>query len=458
MNITAAIFKALKTEPYRFQLKGIRFIQRHDGKALIADEMGLGKTLQAVAWLAIRPDLRPAVIVCPSSVKYVWQDESLKHAGLLTEVLTGKTPYPTFSDILILNYDILEKWSDCLLQLNPKVFIMDECHYAKNPKASRTKACMKMAKNLPHIIAMSGTPILNRPVEFFPVLHMIQPEIFKSFWPYAMRYCGARKGKWGWDFSRATHVEELHEKLTGGMMIRRMKADVMSDLPPKQRIVIPMDANNMKVYRKAEDDFIEWLASFDTEKARRAARAVGLTKIGYLKKLAAEGKLKEGIKWVENFLETGKKLVLFTTHTYILESLQKKFPKIAVRVDGSTKLRERKKNIKTFQESQKCRLFLGNLKAASEGITLTAADTTCFFELGWTPAAHNQAEDRVHRIGQESDSVTAFYLIARGTIEEDILDLLEAKRQVIGDILDGKDVANSNLFAEVAKKMKGRKK
>jgi SWI/SNF-related matrix-associated actin-dependent regulator 1 of chromatin subfamily A len=403
--------------------------------------MGLGKTYQTIAWLSINPHLRPAVVICQATLKWNWKEELWRHARLRARVLEGTMPTLVHNhrDIFIINYDILAKWAKALKGLTPKVVVIDEVQKIKNRRAVRTKACQSLAKIADHVIGLSGTPILNRPIEFFPILNMIDRARFPSFWNYAFQYCDPKRGfrGRGWDFRGSSNLEELHRTVSP-LMLRRKKAEVLTQLPPKIRTVIPLRLSNRAEYRRAELDFIDWLRSKKGEEAaERAKKAQALVQLGSLKELAAEGKLSSIISWVADFLEdTNRKLVLFTEHLAITTQLASAFP-MAVTVDGSVAPKDRLAAVKAFQERPERRVFIGNIQAAGTGLTLTAADAVAFVELPWTPAEVDQAEDRILRIGQTSDRVEAFYFIALGSIEEDHLELLDKKRQVVSQILDG---------------------
>jgi len=428
---------------YPFQLEGVNFIESRDGNALLGDEMGLGKTVQALAWLALHPEKRPAVIICPASLKLNWKRETQTWLGIDTklEVLSGnpeKNPAQNQNGIFIINYDIIGKWVEWFRRIKPKVIIADECHFFKNSATKRTKAIQKMARMSNHFLALSGTPAVNRPIEVFNAIKIINPGLFPNKMNFARRYCNAHYNGFGWDFTGASHIEELHRILTDTLMIRRLKADVLKELPPKVRTVVPIELNNRKVYDLAEADFIAWVQSTRGNiAAAKAKQAEALARIEALKQLTIRGKIKSVIQWIENYLDTDGKLVVFATHKETIAELMNHFGNIAVKLDGSSSQTERDMAVHQFQNNPEVRLFVGNLKAAGVGLTLTASSTTCFIELGWTPGDHNQAEDRVHRIGQEADSVNAYYLVADNTIERDILELIDKKRKVLDALLDG---------------------
>ncbi len=212
----------LKKQLFPFQKQGVAFIEKRNGRALIADEMGLGKTIQAAAWLQLHPEKRPAIILCPASLKLNWAKEIRETLSTKdkVQILQGTKPYPITGSIIIINYDILNNWVESLQAIHPQVLIIDEMHYVKNSSAIRTKATKKLAKGIPHIIALTGTPIVNRPVEGFNIFQILDRNLFPNFWAYVHRYCGAHHNGFGWDFSGASNKEELNQILTSTIMIR----------------------------------------------------------------------------------------------------------------------------------------------------------------------------------------------------------------------------------------------
>jgi SWI/SNF-related matrix-associated actin-dependent regulator 1 of chromatin subfamily A len=434
----------LDSRLYQFQKDGVLFARDRGFRALIADEMGLGKTAQALAamWLCGK---WPAVAVVPASVKLVWAREAATWLpGLRVNVLSGrKNGGLPPADLYVLNYDILGARLEELLALKPQFVVTDECHYLKNSKAQRTHAVKALCKDVPHVVALSGTPIVNRPVEFFNALNIVRPEAFPSFWRYAQDYCGAHRNKYGWDFSGATNIEKLHDLLVRTVMVRRLKADVLKDLPPKVRAVVPLEMEDRRGYDRLERELAAWV------KENRNAHAEALGRIEQLKQAAFARKSGAAMSWIEDFLETGQKLVVFCTHTASVDAVMQAFPGISVRVDGRDSQEARQAAVDRFQGDDGIRLFVGNIKAAGVGITLTAASNTCFLELPWTPGDADQAEDRVHRIGQEADSVTAWYLLADASIETDIARLIDDKRRVLAQVMDGKEVEAGSTLGEL---------
>lgn len=437
---------------YPFQNKGVAFIEINEGRALIADEMGLGKTIQALAWLQLHIEKRPAIIVVPASLKLNWKREAetwLPHPKV--EILSGSNPWQPKGEIIIINYDVLPNWVEQLKRIKPQVIITDECHYYKNNKAKRTKAVKMLSKGVPHVIALSGTPIVNRPIEIYNAISIINRDLFPNYMDYARKYCNVKYNGFGWDFSGASNTQELHNRLSNTIMIRRLKKDVLPDLPDKTRSFVPMELDNAEEYWKAESHFIEYVREVkDDLAAERASRAEALASIEILKQLAVKGKLTGVTDWVRDFLDIDGKLVVFATHQLVINHLMHEFGEIAVKIDGTCSSIQRQQAVDLFQNQNEVRLFIGNIQAAGVGITLTAASNVAFIELPWTPGALTQAEDRCHRIGQK-DSVNIHYLLATGTIEEKIAKLLDYKRGVLDSVLDGKDSDQESLIGELIK-------
>lgn len=448
---TALTKSGIKCELFPFQKDGVAFLHSRKGRALIGDEMGLGKTIQALAYLQLHREHRPAVIVCPASLKLNWakeiRDTMNPCPGI--QILEGRTPYRINKEIIIINYDILQYWVQALLSISPKIIIADECHAFKNNDALRTKAVKLLAKPVPHFIALSGTPIVNRPIEIYNAISIINPSVVPGFWKYAQRYCGAKHNGFGWDFSGASNTDELHKILTDSIMIRRKKADVLKDLPDKLYSFVPMTLSNIQEYDAIERDVIGYLRQAKGEEAAdRASNAEIMVQMEMLKQAAVRGKLNAAIEWIGEFLESGEKLVIFAIHKFVIDRLMEKFGTIAVKIDGSTSMTDRNTAVERFQKDDKIRVIFGNMQAMGVGLTLTAASNVGILELPWTPGELKQAEDRCHRIGQKF-TVGIHMLLAVGTIEEDIARLLDKKRKVLDAVLDGIETKSESLLSEL---------
>jgi len=429
--------------PFPFQIEGLRAIDyTFDGRSLIAWDMGLGKTLTTL-WYTQRRERWPALVVCPSTLKWVWEREArrigiddvavIQGRGALGESLPG-------TKLTIINYDVLSYWKKRLTKKNLGMLIFDECQFLKNHTAKRTKAARSISRKSRRLLALSGTPILNRPIELWPVLNMIDPIRFNSRFRFAQRYCDPKSNGFGMDYSGASNIEELNELLLDSVMIRKRKLEVIKELPQKMRQVVPIDMENPIEYERADDDFIGWLQEVSPDKVQGAKKAKAVVKVGELLRLAARLKLKATIEWVNNFLEDGDKIVLFARHKFVIKELHNAFHKSVV-VDGSVTGKRRMAAVDKFQKGN-ANVLIGQIDAAGVGLTLTAAADVAFIELPWQPGAVTQAEDRCWRIGQDR-TVWIHYLVAVDTIEERLCSILQDKQEVVDAILDGKKVDGS---------------
>jgi SWI/SNF-related matrix-associated actin-dependent regulator 1 of chromatin subfamily A len=425
-----------------FQTAGVVYALRQR-RTFIADEQGLGKTIQALAAIEA-DDAYPAIIVCPASLKLNWLRECARWLpGRRAEPLSGRRGPLPLAEIVVVNYDVLEARADALADLEPGALVLDESHYVKNPKAARTKAAIDLGSRLPERalrLALTGTPLVNRPRELVPQLRALgRLGDFGSGASFERRFDGQ------------VARERLHWHLRSTCYVRRRKDEVLTQLPPKRRITVPVPLANEHDYRHLEEDLVDWLrhAVQDprllAERIDSALRAEALVKLNALRHVAARGKLHAAIEWIKTFLESGERLVVFAHHRDIQAELVRAFPRGA-RILGSDSVEERQRNVELFQrERGGAPLCICSLEAASHGFTLTAAASVAFLELGWTPAKHDQAEDRVHRIGQDRH-VTAWYLLAADTIDERIAALIDYKRAVVGSVTDGTSGAEAAVI------------
>lgn len=445
------------TRLYKFQREDVQQVHRFFGRALIANEMGTGKTVEALAYVyyCMKAD-GPVVVVCPASIKWNWQNECLHHFGMRAIVLEGKKPPKSFgrgipkTTLIILNYDILSAWLETLKRLQPKLIIGDEVHYIKTRSAQRTKAFKALCEGVKKVILMSGTPLTNRPTELWPSLNILRPDRYPSFFTFANRYSHMQQTPWGMKFLGAQRLPELHETLVRRCMIRRTKAEVLSQLPKKTRIVIPIDLRNYKEYETAEKDFVRWLRKTYPQRRSKNWRAERMVKMGYLKRLVGQLKLRQLEEWIDNFLEENDgKLLVFGVHRAILHHLHERYKHLSVLVTGQVKGKERQNQFDRFTKQSRIRVFFGNIIAAGIGWNATAANTVLFAELDWVPGNHIQAEDRIHRIGQFRPS-TCFYLVARNTIEELLVKVIQKKQEVLDQTLDGKKgVSGMDIYDQI---------
>jgi SWI/SNF-related matrix-associated actin-dependent regulator of chromatin subfamily A-like protein 1 len=433
-----------------FQWAGVRYLL-DKRRAFLADEQGLGKTVQALAALEA-DDAFPAVVVCPASLKLTWEREAAKWLPHRSRVVvTGRGAVAPRADLVIVNYEIVADHRDSLTRARPQAVVLDESHYCKNPRAKRTQAVRKLVAALPNgslRLALSGTPVTNGPQEIVPQLRILgRLEEFGSGAQLKRRFKGNGA------------EERLHWHLRRRCFVRRLKRDVLPQLPDKRRVVIPVALNNEQEYRLAERDVVAWLRQQPLDlseldaKIARVLRAERLAQINTLKQLAAKGKLAAAVAWIHDFLESGEPLVVFAHHQEVQDAVIAHFPD-AGHLLGRDSARRRDEEVRRFQDGTGPQLLVCSTAVAGHGITLTRASNVAFLELGWTPAQHDQAEDRCHRIGQH-DAVTAWYLLAAGTIDETIAELLTAKRGVVGAVTDGARDLGGSLVDEVVKALAG---
>jgi SWI/SNF-related matrix-associated actin-dependent regulator 1 of chromatin subfamily A len=477
------IMPNLGREPRPHQIEGIS-IGATTGSILIADEPGLGKTGEALGILEAR-GAYPAVVISPAVGKIHWLREAeiwLPHRTVA--IADGKTIPET--DIIIATWDFMgrsikreeqppkgkrkpkktpEDFRNLpsLILKKPLGVVFDESHMAKNSGTLRAQSARLLSSVASTRICLTGTPIESRPIELASQLEIlgIMDKIFGSWWAYAKRHCGAHRTRFGIDANASRHLGELHEKLRrSGHYLRRLKS-MVTDLPPKSRVTIPVSITNRADYKKAEADVIAWIGRrAAADKAfrdsiahlsiveqriliqerretaeERAAKAEALVRIEALKQVAARGKLAATYEWIDSFLESGEKLVVFAWHNEIVEAIVSRYGKAAVRITGND-IRNRQANVDKFQGDPACRICVCNLRAGGVLLTLTAASNVLFVELGWTPTGMIQAEDRCHRIGQ-NDRVTAWYLLSTQTIEEEIYELIRSKMGTVAAVTDG---------------------
>jgi SWI/SNF-related matrix-associated actin-dependent regulator of chromatin subfamily A-like protein 1 len=438
-----------------FQRAGVSYLLSQR-RAFLADEQGLGKTIEALATLEA-DGAYPAVVVCPASLKLNWMREierwlPNRSAQALTGTGVPLAPIPA-AEITVVNYDILAARLSSLTALAPRALVLDESHYCKNAAAKRTQAVARLSATLDSealVLALTGTPVMNRPPELISQLRIIgRLADFGSGAQFGRRFRGPD-----------AHVR-LHWHLRSRCFVRRLKADVLPQLPAKTRTVVPVELDNDPEYRLAERDVIAWLRSRPLDlgeldaKVAAALRAERLVRLNALKKLAAHGKLHAALAWIHDFCTSGERLVVFARHREIQRAVIERFPH-ALHILGEDTHAARDASLHAFQatDSSENQLIVCSIEVAGQGLTLTQASNVAFLELDWTPAKHDQAEDRCHRIGQQ-DAVNAWYLLAAGTIDETIATLLERKRAVIGAVTDGRPEDDEAIVDALARELTG---
>lgn len=415
-----------------FQKDGVCSAVRRQGRILIADDMGLGKTIQGIAIAAYYREEWPVLVVTPSSVRFAWKEAFLRWMPSLSEeqvtvLVTGSDQIDLLHQVIITSYDLLTKKTEELCS-RFQVVILDESHFIKNPKTARTRACQKALSKARRVVLLTGTPALSRPIELYTQICAVQPKCFPGMQEFGIRYCNGQKNQWGWDFSGSSNMHELQLFLQRTVMIRRLKADVLSQLPAKQRQVVLLDPSYMKSAGKVMQHMAREM--HNTKLQAMEKRGVLLA---YFHETGIH-KTKAVCKYIEDLVEGDQKFLCFAHHQAVLDSICDLLMRKScnhIRIDGKTSAESRKQLCDKFQYDDMCRVAMLSITAANAGITLSSASLVIFAELFWNPGILTQAEDRVHRIGQQN-CVVIQYLVAKGTADDYIWPLICNKLDTLG--------------------------
>ncbi|NXE60875.1 SMAL1 protein, partial [Calcarius ornatus] len=417
-----------------FQREGVNFAISRRGRLLLADDMGLGKTIQAICIAAYYQQEWPLLVVTPSSVRFTWKEAFHRWLPSLspgsTNVIVSGKDNLTGSLINIISFDLLSRM-DKQLKSTFQVVIVDESHFLKNTKTARCQAAMPLLKAAKRVILLSGTPAMSRPAELYTQIAAVQPSFFPLFHSFGLRYCDARKMPWGWDYSGSSNLTELKILLEESIMIRRLKSDVLSQLPAKQRkmVVVAPEGISAKTKAALAAEAKKMAKGYESKQQEKEALLVYFSR-------TAEAKIRSVVEYILELLESGNnKFLVFAHHKIMLDAVVAELKKKHVehiRIDGSTSSAERQALCQKFQLSEKQAVAVLSLTAANMGLTLSAADLVVFAELFWNPGILIQAEDRAHRIGQTS-SVNVHYLVAKGTADDYLWPMIQEKIKVLGE-------------------------
>jgi len=411
---------------------------------ILADDMGLGKTTSTII-AALETGSKKILIVCPASLKINWEREIANYSDRSVYIAEGKK-YSTEADFVIVNYDILKNFHDIkdkdnslFSQSNFELVILDEAHMISNSQAQRTKIINNFVKQIKRVWLLTGTPMTSRPMNYYNLLSIIESPVAQNWMAYAIRYCQGYQFRAGnrkvWNVTGASNLEELRDR-TSKQILRRLKEDVL-DLPDK--IITPVYLRTTsKEYKELMGEYYEWV---NNKKEGSSSLTVQFSKLMKVRKVIANEKVKQTIEFVENIIEQGKKVIIFTNFTDTLQLIHNHFGKQSVYLDGSCSKVQRQFAVDQFQENEKIKVFVGNLKAAGVGLTLTSAEVVIMNDLSFVPAEHAQAEDRAYRYGQKNN-VLVYYPIFENTIEGVIYDILNKKKKVIGTVM-GDEVSDN---------------
>lgn len=440
---------------YKFQQEALDFIEESNGRAILGDEMGLGKTVEALSWAEQHPEIMRALIICPANVLYKWEAECGKWwPEMPCEVIeTSKDPVG-YRPCTIVTYTIATKRVLELAAIDWDLVILDEFHYIKNYKAKRTTATQAIARASKYVLLLSGTPMLNRPMELFNGLNLVDSTSWPNPFVFGHRYAGGLTER-GW-FKGSSNEDELQRRLQP-YMIRRLKSEVLEELPNLQRVYIPVDIPNMKDYRLVRAQVREALKSLDPNHKGYFVNA--LDKLNALRRVVGIGKAQVAIEWADEFLsQTEGKLVIYAHHQENIEAIREALhDKYGVyTITGDTSPKSRASRIAEFQRPGRPRI-MAITSAGGEGIDLFGLDgvdssTLLMVEREWNPAMEEQVESRLHRMGQKN-AVNAYYLAARKTVDDKFYHLVERKRDILKKVIGAAKV--STLVLDLLEALEG---
>jgi SWI/SNF-related matrix-associated actin-dependent regulator 1 of chromatin subfamily A len=415
-----------------YQLAALDFLNKVGGRGLIADEMGTGKTVMSLAWAASNPTVRPVVVVVKAALKTQWARQISRWCPNEKVVIcNGKRTRAVTSDFYVINWDILTYWVNdvgnfrgCSGSIG--MVISDEVQATGNPSSQRTKAWARLIKRAPHHISLSGTPFTTRPAQFYSILHDLAAPLFPNYHRYLNRYCAPKWNGFGWDYNGASNVAELSD-LVKDLMIRRTKAEVLPDLPKKQTEVIYLEC---KEHSMTVEEFMEKLQEQGSTNLPLNVDTL------FLYNDKRDALISYITDWLEDTVDM--QLVIYAWHRAVVEDLAHTFAKYStVMFYGGLNDKERQAAIDGFKNGT-YRIFVANMQSGGVGVDglQEVCRTAMFAEFSMVPADHLQAEDRLHRIGQETP-VDIQYLVSVDSIEEKWMKILSARSTVMGNILDG---------------------
>ena len=423
-------------------------------KYILADDMGLGKTTSTVI-ASLESGSKKTLVICPASLKINWLREIKNYTDRSVSIVEGKKWES--ADYVIVNYDIIKNFhsesskdESIIMNENFDLVIIDEAHYIQNKKASRTLLCNDIANKVGKVWLLTGTPMTSRPINYFNLLELVDSPVAQNWMAYVRRYCNGFQFQAGrrkvWNVNGSSNLEELRDR-TKNTILRRLKEDIL-DLPDK--IITPIYLNlKSDTYKALMGEYYDWYRNTEESKSL----ALQFSKLMKVRQVISLEKIKNTIEIANSAIDQEKKVIIFTNFTDTLNQFVDYFKKDCVYLDGSCSKTQRQEAVDKFQNDDKVKVFIGNLKAAGVGITLTAAEVVIMNDLSFVPSDHSQAEDRAYRIGQ-NNKVSVYYPIFENTIEGKIYDILIKKKNifetVMGDNLNEIDVAEEilNLITE----------
>jgi SNF2 family DNA or RNA helicase len=425
-----------------YQRAGVDYARKRR-RLFIADEMGLGKTLQAIVSLELmaqETSVWPTVVACPSNLTLNWVREWQKWVPerRVAAVRDRKNfPGEGTYDVVVVGYGNFTSWETLLK--GHRAYVFDESHYLKNATAQRTRSAIKITRRLPKevpILCLTGTPVTSRPAEYAAQLEIMgKIDTFGGRWGFYRRYCNAHRDGFGkWVLTGHSHLEELNDRLRSTCYIRRTKDQVLTELPPVMHstVILLGSGHHIQAYRRAEEDLASWMR----DSGGSSDVPTHLARISVLRRLAAEAKMVDVVDLVQSKVDSGLKVVVAAHHRDIVNALAAKFG--GLKIQGGMSVDDVEDAKRRFQDLsvEESPVIVISIQAAKTGHTLTAAQDIVFMELPWTPADVQQTYSRLHRIGQPG-SVTATYALLESSIDEEIMALIEKKRDVVAEATGG---------------------
>jgi SNF2 family DNA or RNA helicase len=491
---------------YGFQKGFVDFvnakIKNNRFNVLLADEMGVGKSISSIA-LINKLKLKKILIVCPNHLKYNWKDELEKWLiePLKIQLIKSGKDIDKNNDIFIINYEsVIEnrkvgksKGNEIIREnkkftiLNDMEFdllVMDESHYLSNLRSKRTKALQKLSKNSVHKVALSGTPMKNRPFELFPVLNILRPDIFPNYFQYAKRYCNLQKTPWGYDYKGSSNLKELYQILDSELMLRRLKKEVLKQLPSKTRTFMTISGNISKKYKQIYKELEDTLNTIKKDRDKKSIMSVeeikeykkllkrkelteleqtrfddlklkyenrekfmnllkngkttAFEKIQEARKEAFQCKLKDLVEFIDSTVKQDESCVVFVYHKEAFKTLKERLEHLKINVlgfSGDSNIEERHAQVQRFQEGEG-HVFISTLATGSTGITLTRSSVVIIAQVDWSTDVMKQAEDRCLRIGQDK-AVSVYYPVLKNSIEVHISNVVKEKINIVDKAIEG---------------------
>lgn len=462
---------------FPFQIEGVKAAEKANMNFLFADEMGLGKTTEVLATILLhKTECLPVAVICKSSLKANWSLEISRWFGIETLTYTienANTRVPLKCSFYIFSFDILRRFNGKIVELFQKIgiktIVIDECQHIKNQNSQRSKAVQEICKVATYKLAASGTPIKNHAAEYFPILNILRPQTFRYYQSFVRDWCDSYWNGYQYKVGGIKNIKRFRE-YTKEFIIRRERKEVLPDLPSLNRMYTYHDLGDSvkDAYERIEKETVEYAEQSGDSAFDKASNI--LSYINKMRHLTGLSKVENALEFIEDFLlQTDRKLTVFIHHKDVGELLLVKVTKLIEEINkefdskknppqqltASLNSDARLKMCEDFQNIPENRILIASTLASGEGLNLQKCSDCLLVERQWNPANEEQAEARFIRIGQFAESVSATYLVALGTIDEYFAELVERKRSIMSQVLDGKESTwdESNIIKELTEKL-----